>query len=315
VFEVEVKSDSGKHKVFAENIIIATGSRPRKLPYIAIDEDIIMTSDGISSLEEFPESLVIIGAGVIGCEFATIFSNFRKTKVHLISKDDRILPFEDADLAKVIESNLETNGVLIHRESNLEKMVIADGEVEYILEHPDGKREVFQAEKALVSVGRVPNVENNGLQEIGMELSAAGHIINNDTQTSISNIYAAGDITADIALVNVGELEGRHAVEKIYGKPKRSMIYENISTIMFLNPEVAGVGLNEQQAQKAKLDYRVASFDFRCIPRAIAMRNTQGFFKILVTDDDQMKILGLRAVGEHASSAIQTILQYPYLWQ
>ena len=186
--EVEVKSDSGKHKVFAENIIIATGSRPRKLPYIAIDEDIIMTSDGISSLEEFPESLVIIGAGVIGCEFATIFSNFRKTKVHLISKDDRILPFEDDDLAKVIESNLETNGVLIHRESNLEKMVIADGEVEYVLEHPDGKREVFQAEKALVSVGRVPNVENTGLQEIGMELSAAGHIIDDDTQTSISNI-------------------------------------------------------------------------------------------------------------------------------
>ena len=305
--EVEVKSDSGKHKVFAENIIIATGSRPRKLPYIAIDEDIIMTSDGISSLEEFPESLVIIGAGVIGCEFATIFSNFRKTKVHLISKDDRILPFEDADLAKVIESNLETNGVLIHRESNLEKMVIADGEVEYILEHPDGKREVFHAEKALVSVGRVPNVENTGLQEIGMELSAAGHIIDNDTQTSISNIYAVGDITADIALVNVGELEGRHAVEKIYGKPKRPMIYENISTIMFLNPEVAGVGMNEQQAQKAKLNYRVASLDFCCIPRAVAMRNTQGFFKILVTDDDQMRVLGMRAVGEHASSAIQAV--------
>ena len=305
--EVEVKSESGKHKVFAKNIIVATGSRPRKLPSISIDEDIIMTSDGISSLEEFPESLVIIGAGVIGCEFATIFSNFRKTKVHLISKDDRILPFEDTDLAKVIEPNLETNGVLIHRESKLEKMLIENGEVEYILEHPDGKREVFHAEKALVSVGRVPNVENTGLQEIGMELSAAGHIIDNDTQTSISNIYAVGDITADIALVNVGELEGRHAVEKIYGKPKRPMIYENISTIMFLNPEVAGVGMNEQQAQKAKLNYRVASLDFCCIPRAVAMRNTQGFFKILVTDDDQMRVLGMRAVGEHASSAIQAV--------
>ncbi len=186
-------------------------------------------------------------------------------------------------------------------------MVIADGEVEYILEHPDGKREVFHAEKALVSVGRVPNVENTGVQEIGMELSAAGHIIDNDTQTSISNIYAVGDITADIALVNVGELEGRHAVEKIYGKPKRPMIYENISTIMFLNPEVAGVGMNEQQAQKAKLNYRVASLDFCCIPRAVAMRNTQGFFKILVTDDDQMRVLGMRAVGEHASSAIQAV--------
>ena len=305
--EVELETDSGKEKVFAENVIIATGSRPRKIPSITIDEEIIMTSDGISSLKEFPESLVILGAGVIGCEFATIFSNFNKTKVHVISKDDRILPFEDQDLTQVIEANLKENGVLIHRESKLEKMEIVDGRVEYILEHPDGKKDVFHAEKALVSVGRIPNIENSGLLEIGVELSDAGHIVDHDTQTSITNIYAVGDITADIALVNVGELEGRHAVEKIYGTPKRPMLYENISTIMFLTPEVAGVGMNEQQAQKAKLNFRVASYDYCCISRAVAMRNTQGFFKILVTDDEHMKVLGLRAVGEHASSAIQAV--------
>ena len=305
--EIEIENESGKEKVHAENIIIATGSRPRKIPSILIDEDIIMTSDGISSLKEFPESLVILGAGVIGCEFATIFSNFKKTKVHIISKDDRILPFEDPDLARVIELNLEKNGVLIHRESILEKMVIENDHVEYVLNHPDGKIEIFQAEKALISVGRVPNIENTGIEELEIELSDLGHIMDNDTQSSIKNIYAVGDITADIALVNVGELEGRHAVEKIYGNAKRQMLYENISTIMFLNPEVAGVGMNEQQAQKAGMNYRLASFDYRCIPRAVAMRNTQGFFKILVTDDEKMRILGLRAVGEHASSAIQAV--------
>jgi len=186
-------------------------------------------------------------------------------------------------------------------------MEIENGRVEYILVHPDGEKEVYHAEKALVSVGRIPNIENTGLRELDVELSAAGHIVDNDTQTSITNIYAVGDITADIALVNVGELEGRHSVEKMYGKARRKMLYENISTIMFLNPEVAGVGMNEQQAQKAGLNYRLASFDYRCIPRAVAMRNTQGFFKILVTDDDKMRILGLRAVGEHASSAIQAV--------
>jgi dihydrolipoamide dehydrogenase len=186
-------------------------------------------------------------------------------------------------------------------------MEIVDGQVEYLIEHPDGEKETFHAEKALVSVGRVPNIENTGLREIGVELSEAGHIVDNDTQTSFSNIYAVGDITADIALVNVGELEGRHAVEKIFGEPRRPIIYENISTIMFLNPEVAGVGMNEQQAQKSGINYRVASFDFRCIARAVAMRNTEGFFKILVTDDDDMKVLGMRAVGEHASSAIQAV--------
>ena len=305
--EIEVKTESVSQKLFAENIIIATGSRPRKLDSIPFDEKVIMTSDGISSLKEFPESLVIIGAGVIGCEFATIFSNFGKTNVHLISKDERILPFEDADMAFTIEKNLEANGVLIHRLSKLDKMEIIDGQVKYVIEHPDGDKEIFHAEKALVSVGRIPNIESTGLREIGVELSEAGHIVDNDTQTSFSNIYAVGDITADIALVNVGELEGRHAVEKIFGEPRRPIIYENVSTIMFLNPEVAGVGMNEQQAQKSGINYRVASFDFRCIPRAVAMRNTEGFFKILVTDDDDMKVLGMRAVGEHASSAIQAV--------
>ena len=122
--EIEVKTDSGCQKVFAENIIIATGSRPRKIDTIPFDEEVIMTSDGISSLKEFPESLVILGAGVIGCEFATIFSNFGKTNVHLISKDDHILPFEDRDMALAIEKNLEANGVLIHRLSKLAKMEI-----------------------------------------------------------------------------------------------------------------------------------------------------------------------------------------------
>ena len=114
----------------------------------------------------------------------------------------------------MIEANLEANGVLIHRQSKLEKMEIVDGRVEYILEHPDGRKEVYHAEKALVSVGRIPNIEDTGLRELDVELSAAGHIVDNDTQTSIANIYAVGDITADIALVNVGELEGRHAIEK-----------------------------------------------------------------------------------------------------
>ena len=186
------------------------------------------------------------------------------------------------------------------------RMDIVDGEVEYELEYSDGRKEVYHVEKALVSVGRVPNYENLGLEEIGVELDNRG-IIDNDTQTSVPNIYATGDITADIALVNVGELEGRYAVERIFGTPARKLVYENISTIMFLNPEVAGVGLNEIQARNKGINYKVASVDYSLIPRAIAKRNTQGFVKMLVTDDDEMKIIGLRVVGEHASSAMQAI--------
>ncbi len=304
--DIEISAGQEREQVSADYIILATGSRPRKLPNIPIDEDIILTSDGIDKLEAFPKSMVILGAGVIGCEFATIFSNFGQTKVHLIDKGDRILPFEDEDVVSIIEKNLEEKGVLIHRNSRLIDMRTEGGIVVYTLEYNDGSKEEFRVEKALVSVGRVPNYENLFDDSLGLEIDQRG-IKDDKTQTSVSNIYAVGDITADIALVNVGELEGRYAVERIFGEPSRDLVYENISTIMFLAPEVAGVGLNEIKCQELDMDYKMVSLDYGCISRAIAMRNTQGFIKIIVTDDDEMKILGMRVVGEHASSAIQAV--------
>jgi len=185
-------------------------------------------------------------------------------------------------------------------------MEIVNKRVEYELEYDNGEKEVFNVEKALVSIGRVPSYDNLWDKEVNIDMDGRG-IIDHDTQTSVPNIYAVGDITADIALVNVGELEGRYAVERIFGKPKKKMIYENISTIMFLHPEVAGVGLNEIKAQEKGMEFKVASLGYGCISRAVAMRNTQGFIKILVTNDDKMKILGMRVVGEHASSAIEAV--------
>jgi len=303
--KVVVESKDEIQELEADYIILATGSRPRKLPYLPIDEEIVMTSDGLPKMNQFPKSIVILGAGVIGCEFATIFSGFGKTKVHLIDKGDRILPFEDEDVVRVVEKSLEERGVLIHRNSRLTDMKVVEGAVQYNLEYTDGSTEVFDVEKALISVGRVPNYENLIDESLGLEVNNRG-IVDELTQTSVSNIYAVGDITADISLVNVGELEGRYAVERIFGEPSRPLTYENISTIMFLAPEVSGVGMNELQAQQAGLNYRVASLDYSCIPRAVAMRNTEGFIKIIIGENDY-KILGMRVVGQHSSSAIQAI--------
>ncbi len=303
---VEVSTFDGVEVLEADNIILATGSKPRMLPNLPIDEELVYTSDGLDKMEEFPRSMVIVGAGVIGCEFATIFSNFGHTKVHLIDKGDRILPFEDEDVVNVIEKNLEAKNVLIHRNSRLIDMKKENGMVVYTLEYTDGSKEVFRVEKALVSVGRIPSYENLFEDTLDIKIDQRG-IIDDLTQTSIPNIYAVGDITADISLVNVAELEGRYAIERIFGEPERPLIYENISTIMFLSPEVAGVGMNEIQAQQAGHEYKIVSLDYSCIPRAIAMRNTQGFFKILVTNDEKQQILGMRVVGEHASSAIQAV--------
>ncbi|MBS1543013.1 MAG: NAD(P)/FAD-dependent oxidoreductase [Bacteroidetes bacterium] len=304
--EVEIDHNGRKECVQADYVILATGSRPRYLPELPIDERIVMTSDGIEEMKDFPESMVIVGAGVIGCEYATIFSGFGKTRINLIDKGDRILPFEDEDVVKIIERNMENNGVLIHRNSRLVTMRVINGRVEYELEYTDGSRQIFNVEKALVSVGRIPNLENLFNDNVGIQISKRG-IENNDTQTNVSNIYAVGDLTADISLVNVGELEGRYAVERIFGKPERKLVYENISTIMFLSPEVAGVGLNETQAREKGIDYKMVTLEYSTIPRAIAKRNTQGFIKLLVTNDDRMKILGMKVVGNHASSAIQAV--------
>ena len=304
--EVEITTAAGKEQVWADYIVLATGSRPRYLPELPIDEKIVMTSDGIESMDDFPESMVIVGAGVIGCEFATIFSAFGKTKVNLIDKGDRILPFEDEDVVRVVERNMENNGILIHRNSKLIHMEIKNGRVEYALEYNDGTKANFNVEKALVAVGRTPNFEGLWEESVQIDFTKRG-IKDNETQTNISNIYAVGDITADISLVNVGELEGRHAVEKMFGNEVRKLVYENISTIMFLHPEVAGVGLNEVSAREKGIDYKVVTLDYSCIPRAIARRNTQGFIKLLVTNDEDMKILGLKIIGHHASSAMQAV--------
>lgn len=306
--EVQITSKkNGDSIIYADNIILATGSRPRHLPNIETDEKIIMTSDGIHHIDDYPKSLVILGAGVIGCEYATIFSHLGKTKVYLIDRADRILPFEDEDVAKVVSDNLLKNGVTIHSTAKLERMVIVDGEVEYEISNEDGTREVIRVEKALLSVGRIPNTEKLGLENAGVTLSSRNYITDSKTRTNIDNIYAVGDVSGHIALVNMGELEGRYAVELMYKSVTSEISYDNVCTIMFLDPEVAAVGMNEQQCIEKGISIKVVKLDYSCIARAIAMRKTEGFFKIIVTDDDEMKILGMRAVGEHASSAIQAI--------
>ncbi|MGE0567873.1 MAG: NAD(P)/FAD-dependent oxidoreductase [Bacteroidia bacterium] len=305
---IEVSKEDESIKVYhGLNILIASGSRPRKAANINIDEEIILTSDGVRNLTAFPKSMVVLGAGVIGCEFATIFSLLGNTKVYLIDKADRILPFEDEDVAKVVQRNLEAQNCRIHHGASLKRMEIKNGKVEYELEYQSGGTENFTVEKALISIGRVPNVEDLNLEAAGVKLNERGSVWDDDTQTNVSNIYVAGDATTEIALVNVGEREARHAVVRMFGPTIKPLTYKNISTIMFLNPEVAAVGINEQECRAKGIPHKVVKLDFATNARAIAMRKTNGFFKIIVTNDSGMRILGMRVVGEHASSAIQAV--------
>lgn len=305
---IQISSESGTKHVYGEHVLIASGSTPRKIPNVAVDEKNILTSDGIENLTDYPKSLVIVGAGIIGCEYATIFSNFGRTKVYIIDRQDRILPFEDSDISSIVSDSLEQKGVTIHHNAQLLRLENIGEHVEYTLSYPDGSTETIQVEKALLSIGRIPNTQGLALDRAGVKLSEqGGFIFESDTQTNVPHIYAAGDVTGGIALVNMGEIEARHAVERMFGNPKSQLSYDNICTIMFLQPEVAAVGMNEQQCMKENIPVKIVKIDFSLLARAIAMRKTNGFFKIIVTNDDEMRVLGMRAVGEHASTAIQAI--------
>ncbi|MFT5582235.1 MAG: dihydrolipoamide dehydrogenase, partial [Psychromonas sp.] len=215
--EIEITHEGTVKTISAKNIILATGSRPRIPKQFIVDEVNILTSDGIDLIEDYPESIVIVGAGVIGCEYATIFSNFGKTKVYIIDRQDSILPFEDQDISELVAKNLESKGVTIHHSASLVRMEVIDNEVEYELSHPTGENQIIRVKKALLSVGRVPNVEGVGLENAGVKMSKRGvHIGDNDTRTNIPNIYAVGDVSGRIALVNIGEIEARHSVERMF---------------------------------------------------------------------------------------------------
>lgn len=300
------ESDASTEAIEAKNFLLATGSRPRIPDGIPVCGDVVVTSDHIETWTRFPESMVIVGAGVIGCEYATMFANFGWTKIHIIDRQPRILPFEDEDVAEEVASSFEQLGVTIHRSSKLESLKVKDGRVEYVITNAEGKTETLNVEKALVSIGRVPNTDQLGLDVAGVLREKSGSITVEDTRTSVPHIWAAGDVTMDIALVNVAELEGRYAVEKMFGIEPRPIHYDALSSIMFLRPEVASVGLNELKAKEKKIPYRVGVVDNRLVNRNIAMRSTSGFVKLLV-ERDSSKLLGLRVVGPQASSTIQGI--------
>lgn len=308
--QVKVASAGAESEVIeADHILIATGAQPRKHPLVPVDGVTVVTSDEIMN-QPFPESIVIIGAGVIGCEFASVLANFGKTNVNVIEKSNRILPMEDEDIAMFVQQLLEMKGVNFHHHSNLVGGEVRKGKFHYRLKDLKTHEETTHVvDKALVSIGRVPRSHNLGLEEIG------GVIRNGVVECDhfhrvkpFNNVYAVGDVTTKMALVNVGELEGRSAVDHMYHPyPEEELMakMDNLSTIMFLDQEVAAVGMNEQQCRKHNVAYKMARYGYEFVSRAVAMGNTRGFVKLIVTNDRKMQVLGVRAIGPHASSIVE----------
>ncbi len=291
----------------ANFFLICTGSKPRTLPGITIDQRRVIDSDGILRVKAFPRRLMIVGAGIVGCEYATIFSNYGQTRVVLIDHQDRILPFEDADVSDFVSRHLTQNSVDIVHSARLKSVSQRGRQLDICLERDDGNQQLFRMDALLLSVGRVPVTAGLGLKGIGITPDGRGYL-NTDARCCVNDhIYAAGDVSNHPALVNLAEAEARLAVEAMFGLPVAPLRYDNMSTVMFFYPPVAAVGLNEKQCREKGMAYRVGYYANSLVSRAIAMRSLDGFVKIIVSDDDRAKILGMRSAGPHASSTIVAV--------
>ncbi len=304
---IVTKHDGKIVEIVADNYIIATGSHPRKHPLLEVDGKRIISSDHILKLEKFPREILIVGAGIIGCEFATIFAEFRQTKVHLLDSQEKVIPFEDDDVSDYAAKMLENIGVSIYHTASLRTIKKHETHIDVTLDYKDGHTEVISVDTILVSIGRVPTFKKLGLENVGIKLTDRGILCTNEQCRVDNNIYAAGDITGNNALVNVAEMEGRFAAKAIESKIKFPLRYRNMSTIMFFNPEISAVGLNEKECQKAKIAYKVVFYKHALVSRAIAMRDTEGFFKMIVTDEENPKVLGMRAAGPQSAASIMYI--------
>jgi len=294
-------------EIEANDFIIATGSVPREHPTLKIDGKKIVTSDHVLKFKKFPKEILIIGAGIVGCEFATIFAEFGQTKVHLLDSQERVIPFEDDDVSNYANDMLEKIGVNIHHKATLREIKEYENHIDITLDYKDGHTEVISVDTILISIGRVPNLTNLGLENIGVEVNQRGLLVPDEHCRVCENIYAVGDISGHNALVNVAEMEGRFAAKAIEGRVKFPLRYKNMSTIMFFNPEISAIGLNEKECQEQNISYKVVFYKHALISRAIAMRDTSGFFKMIVTNEDDPHVLGMRAAGPQAAASIMYI--------
>ena len=297
----------GRQDIAADHFLIVTGSKPRHFPHVPVDQERILDSDGILGLRQFPKRLMIIGAGVTGCEYATIFSNFNQTQVFLVDHQERVLPYEDRDVSDFVSQNLEANGVRIFHSAQLRDIQKKPAHLEVVLDFSDGHATVVEVDMVLVSIGRVPNLENLNLGAAGLSPDDAGYLDSNQDCCVHGNVYAAGDVTHRPALVNMAIREARHAVKHMFNLPGRPLDFPNMSTVMFFYPAVAAVGMNETTCRRRKIPFRVATYANALLTRAIAMRSTSGFIKIIVSDDATNRILGMRAAGPQVSNTIMSI--------
>lgn len=299
---VEMNNEEENITLNSRNILIATGSRPRTLPGLEADGKYVMTSDEALQMEELPKSIIIVGGGVIGIEWASMLIDFG-LQVTVIEYADRILPPEDKEISKEVQRLLKKKGVKIVTSAKVLPETIEKGEGVSIKAEHKGKEVSFTADKLLVSVGRAPNVEGVGLENTSIELERAFIKTNEFYQTNEHNIYAIGDVIGGLQLAHVASHEGIIGIEHMAEKNPAPLDPTLVSKCVYSSPEVASVGLTEDEAKEKGYQVKTGKFSFRAIGKALVFGESDGFVK-LVVDEASNKLLGAHMVGPHVTDMI-----------
>jgi dihydrolipoamide dehydrogenase len=289
-------------------VIIATGSRVKGIPQIGleINKTTVISSDEALFLEKAPATLAIIGAGAVGSEFADIFAAFG-TKVTLIEALPRILPIEDAECSDVVTKSFKKRGMTVLAGAKVLKAAVGASEVTLEVE-AGGKTEKVTVEKVLMAAGRAVNTDGMGFKEAGVQLDEKGFVkVNRQTlETTAPGVYCIGDVAGPPMLAHKGSREGVFVAELLAGHKPHAIKYDNVPSVTYCHPEVASIGLTEDQCKEQKLDYQAGRFPFSANGRARATMDTEGFVKIL-RDKKYGEILGAHIVGGHASEMIHEL--------
>lgn len=302
---VEVTPDKGnKKKVSASNILIATGARARNIPGMEIDKKQVLSYREAMVLDKMPSSIIIVGAGAIGVEFAYFFRSLG-AEVTIIEMLSHLLPIEDEEISKELEKAFKKQGIKFYLNSKVEKLDKTKKEVKIEINR-DGKKESLSAEKALMAIGVQGNVENLGLESVGVQTERDRIKVNKYYQTNIPNIYAIGDIIGAPWLAHVASKEGIQAVEHMAGKEVVPIDYNTIPGCTYCIPQVASVGLTEKKAKEMGYDIKVGKFPVRVNGKALAMGETEGFIKIIY-DEKYGELLGCHIIGPEATELITEV--------
>lgn len=294
-------TDGSKTEVSARHIIIATGGRPRSIPGIEIDRDKIISSKEAMTLGQLPDSLLIIGAGAIGVEFAHFYRTLG-TKVTIVEMLDSILPVEDKEISDILAKSFKKAGIKMHTSTKVEAVKITDTGVEVTIS-ANSETQLLKADKALMAIGIQGNVEGLNLDAAGVKAERGFIPVNEWYETNVSGVYAIGDITGPPLLAHVASHEGIVCVEKIAGLQPHEVNYESIPGCTYCQPQVASIGLSEEKAKEAGYELKIGRFPYSASGKARAIGVREGLVK-LIFDKKYGELLGAHIIGAEATELI-----------